>query len=91
MELLAGNLDKVVQHGKRAEFDRQEHAAALARGIWGAQGCRHQRARGGELNLAYHGARAEKQGFNVTIERSLDPSAGEIDVLPQEITRVFLT
>src|SRR3954454_23931267 len=43
------------------------------------------------LNLAYHGARAEKQGFNVTIERSLDPSAGEVDVLPQEITRVFLT
>jgi signal transduction histidine kinase len=42
------------------------------------------------LNLAYHGARAEKQGFNVTIERSLDPSAGEVDVLPQEITRVFL-
>jgi two-component system, NtrC family, sensor kinase len=42
------------------------------------------------LNLAYHGARAEKQGFNVTIETSFDPSAGEVDVLPQEITRVFL-
>ena len=25
------------------------------------------------LNLAYHGARAEKPGFNVTIAKSLDP------------------
>jgi signal transduction histidine kinase len=42
------------------------------------------------LNLAYHGARAEKQGFNVTLERSFDPTAGEVDVFPQEITRVLL-
>jgi len=27
------------------------------------------------LNLAYHGARAEKQGFTITFERSLDPAA----------------
>jgi signal transduction histidine kinase len=42
------------------------------------------------LNLAYHGARAEKQGFNVTLERSLDPAAGEAVLFPQEITRVLL-
>src|SRR5262249_50674975 len=42
------------------------------------------------LNLAYHGARAEKQGFDITLERSLDPAAGQIDVFPQEITRVLL-
>jgi two-component system, NtrC family, sensor kinase len=42
------------------------------------------------LNLAYHGARAEKQGFNITLERSLDPAAGEVDVFPQDITRVLL-
>jgi two-component system NtrC family sensor kinase len=42
------------------------------------------------LNLAYHGARAEKQGFNITLERSLDPTAGEVDLFPQEITRVLL-
>ena len=42
------------------------------------------------LNLAYHGARAEKQGFNIILERSLDPAAGEVDVFPQEITRVLL-
>jgi two-component system, NtrC family, sensor kinase len=42
------------------------------------------------LNLAYHGARAEKQGFNITLERSFDPTAGEVDVFPQDITRVLL-
>ena len=42
------------------------------------------------LNLAYHGARAEKQGFNINMERSFDPAAGEVDVFPQEITRALL-
>ena len=42
------------------------------------------------LNLAYHGARAEKQGFNIKLERSFDPAAGEVDLFPQEITRVLL-
>ena len=32
------------------------------------------------LNLAYHGARAEKPGFNVTIAKSLDPNAGAAEL-----------
>ncbi len=42
------------------------------------------------LNLAYHGARAEKQGFEITLKRSFDPAAGEADLFPREITRVLL-
>ena len=42
------------------------------------------------LNLAYHGARAEKQSFNITLEKSLDPEAGDVDIYPQEITRVLI-
>ena len=42
------------------------------------------------LNLAYHGARAEKPQFNITLQRDFDPDAGMIDLFPQEITRVFL-
>jgi signal transduction histidine kinase len=42
------------------------------------------------LNLAYHGARAEKPQFNVTLQRDFDEMAGTIEVFPQEITRVFL-
>jgi signal transduction histidine kinase len=42
------------------------------------------------LNLAYHGARAEKSDFNVKLQRELDPDAGEADIYPQEVTRVLL-
>jgi signal transduction histidine kinase len=90
MDTLRGNLDKVVQHGKRADTIVKNMLL-------------HSREGSGEhrvvdinaiveesLNLAYHGARAEKQGFNITLERSLDPAAGEADVFPQDITRVLL-
>jgi two-component system, NtrC family, sensor kinase len=87
---LRGNLDKIVQHGKRAD--------AIVKNM-----LLHSREGSGEhrlvdanalvedsLNLAYHGARAEKQGFKINIERSLDPAAGQVDVFPQEITRALL-
>jgi signal transduction histidine kinase len=89
-DTLRGNLEKIVQHGKRAD--------GIVRNM-----LLHSRHGSGEhrrvdinalveesLNLAYHGARAEKQGFNVTLERSLDPAAGEAVLFPQEITRVLL-
>jgi PAS domain S-box-containing protein len=89
-ELLQGNLEKVVQHGKRAD--------SIVKNM-----LLHSRDRSGEhmrvnintmvsesLQLAYHGARAEKAGFNITLEQSLDPSAGELEVYPQEISRVLL-
>jgi two-component system, NtrC family, sensor kinase len=87
---LRSNLDKVVQHGKRAD--------AIVKNM-----LLHSRQGSGEhrpvdintlveesLNLAYHGARAEKQGFTITLERSFDPAAGEADLFPQEITRALL-
>ena len=89
-DTLRGNLDKIVQHGKRAD--------AIVKNM-----LLHSRHGSGEhrpvdinavveesLNLAYHGARAEKQGFNITLQRSFDPAAGEVDLFPQEITRVLL-
>jgi len=88
--MLKGNLEKVVQHGKRAD--------SIVKNM-----LLHSREGSGEhrladinaiveesLNLAYHGARAEKAGFNITLKRDLDLAAGMIDLYPQEITRVFL-
>jgi len=88
--MLKGNLEKVVQHGKRAD--------SIVKNM-----LLHSREGSGEhrpvdinaiveesLNLAYHGARAEKSGFNITLKRVLDPNAGMVDLYPQEITRVFL-
>jgi signal transduction histidine kinase len=42
------------------------------------------------LNLAYHGARAQDQDFNITLERDFEPSLPPIEMAPQEMTRVFL-
>jgi PAS domain S-box-containing protein len=89
-QMLKENLDKVVQHGKRAD--------SIVKNM-----LLHSREGSGEhrrvdintmvresIKLAYHGARAEKRGFNIGLEESFDPLAGEVDVFPQEITRVLL-
>ena len=89
-DTLRGNLEKVVQHGKRAD------AIVKNMLLHSRQGSEEHRPVDinalveESLNLAYHGARAEKQGFNITLERLLDPAAGEADVFPQDITRVLL-
>jgi two-component system, NtrC family, sensor kinase len=89
-QMLKSNLEKVVQHGKRAD--------SIVKNM-----LLHSREGSGEhrladisalveesLNLAYHGARAEKPQFNVTLQRDFDLNAGLIEVFPQEISRVFL-
>jgi two-component system NtrC family sensor kinase len=88
--ILRENLDKVVQHGKRADSIVQNMLL-------------HSRERSGErrstdinmlvaesLNLAYHGARAAKSGFTMALKQDLDPRAGSIELYPQEITRALL-
>ena len=42
------------------------------------------------MDLAGNRPRAEKQGFNITLERAFDPAAGQVDCFPQEVTRVLL-
>jgi signal transduction histidine kinase len=42
------------------------------------------------MNLAWHGARAEKPGLNVTLEQAFDAAAGDAALFPQEFTRVLL-
>ena len=42
------------------------------------------------LNLAYHGARAQDQSFNITLERDFEAAIAPIELVPQDITRVLL-
>jgi signal transduction histidine kinase len=88
--MLQGNLDKVVQHGKRADSIVKNMLLHSRQGSGEHRPVDINALVEESLNLAYHGARAEKQGFNITLERSLDPAAGEVDLFPQEITRVLL-
>jgi two-component system, NtrC family, sensor kinase len=89
-DTLKNNLDKVVHHGRRAD--------AIVKNM-----LQHSREGSGEhrvidinalveesLNLAWHGARAETQGFEVKLKQSFDPSAGGADVFPQDIRRALL-
>ena len=41
-------------------------------------------------NLAYHGARAQDQSFNITLERDFAEGIAPIELAPQDMTRVFL-
>ena len=88
--MLTGNLEKIAEHGRRAD------------GIVKSM-LEHSRGESGErrkvdlnalveeaLNLAYHGARAQDQKFNITLERDFAAAIAPIELVPQDITRVFL-
>jgi two-component system, NtrC family, sensor kinase len=88
--LLKDNLEKVVQHGKRAD-SIVKNMLVHSRSGSGEQRSADINALVDEsLNLAYHGARAEKGEFNITVQRDFDADAGAIELFPQEITRAFL-
>ncbi|HMF25440.1 MAG TPA: GAF domain-containing protein, partial [Pseudolabrys sp.] len=89
-DTLKSNFDKVVHHGKRAD--------AIVKNM-----LQHSREGSGEhrvidinalveesLNLAWHGMRAETQGFEIKLNQSFDRSAGEADIFPQDIRRALL-
>jgi signal transduction histidine kinase len=87
---LKQNLEKINQHGKRAD--------SIVKGM-----LLHSRGTSGEktltdindlldqyVTLAYHGMRAQNKEFNITIEKDYDESIQKINVVPQDISRVFL-
>jgi len=89
-DTLRDNLQKIVQHGKRADSIVKNMLLHSREGSGERRPVDINAIVEESLNLAYHGARAERQGFNITLERSFDPAAGEVDLFPQEITRVLL-
>jgi two-component system, NtrC family, sensor kinase len=88
--MLRGNLEKVVQHGKRADSIVKNMLLHSRQGSGEHQPVDINALVEESLDLAYHGARADKQGFSITLQRSLDPTAGQVDLFPQEMTRVLL-
>jgi signal transduction histidine kinase len=87
---LAGNLDRIRDHGKRAD--------SIVRGMLA-----HSRGGSGQketvdlnalvaeaVNLAYHGLRAQDPSFNITLESHFDPRIPPLQVVPQDLSRVIL-
>jgi PAS domain S-box-containing protein len=87
---LKDNLEKVVQHGKRADSIVKNMLQHSREGSGDHRPADINAIVGESLNLAYHGARAEKDGFSIALHRDFDPSIGMAEVYPQEITRVLL-
>ena len=90
MDTLVGNLERIAEHGKRADNIVKSMLA-------------HSRSGGGDmqsvdlnglveesLNLAYHGARAQDKDFNVTLDRDYGQAIAPLELVPQDMTRVFL-
>jgi signal transduction histidine kinase len=87
---IAANEEKINHHGKRAD--------AIVKGM-----LQHSRTNSGQkemtdinaladeyLRLSYHGMRAKDKGFNVALQTDFDQSIGKINVVSQDIGRVFL-
>ncbi|MBT4486990.1 MAG: PAS domain-containing protein [Rhodospirillaceae bacterium] len=87
---LNDNLGKIDEHGKRADSIVQSMLLHSRDGPGEQRTIAINDLASEALNLAYHGARAEVQGFNVTLEKNLDDAAGMIEAIPQDLTRVFL-
>ncbi|HEV7442912.1 MAG TPA: GAF domain-containing protein, partial [Steroidobacteraceae bacterium] len=88
--MLKDNLQKVVQHGKRADSIVKNMLMHSREGSGEHRPADINSLLDESLNLAYHGARAEKGEFNITLQRDFDAEAGTIELFPQEITRAFL-
>ena len=88
--MLKDNLEKVVQHGKRADSIVKNMLLHSRQGSGEHRPADINALVDESLNLAYHGARAEKGEFNITLQRDFDADAGTIELFPQEITRAFL-
>jgi signal transduction histidine kinase len=90
MDMLRSNLDKVVQHGKRADGIVKSMLLHSGESSGKQQSTDINALVEESLNRAYYNTRAEQRGFAIKLERSFDPAAGEADLFPREITRALL-
>jgi two-component system, NtrC family, sensor kinase len=90
LRMLTGNLEKITEHGRRADGivkSMLEHS----RGASGERRMVDVNTLADEaLSLAYHGARAQNQSFNITLERDFGERLAPIEMNPQDMTRVLL-
>ncbi|WP_395459276.1 ATP-binding protein [Azospirillum melinis] len=90
VDSLQSNLRKIADHGRRADNIVKSMLA-------------HSRGGGGEwqstdlnalveeaLALSYHAVRAQDRSFNATLDRRFDAAAGEVKLVPQDISRVLV-
>ena len=86
---LTGNLERIHTHGERA--NRIVHdMLSMGRGAGGQQPTNINNLLDEHSRLAYHSKRATDSEFQLDLKQDLDPDMGEIEVIPQDMGRVFL-
>lgn len=90
MQMLVGNLRKISEHGTRADSIVKSMLAHSRDGPAERRPADINALVEESLNLAYHGARAQDQSFNVTLQRDLDQAAGVVEIVPQDVSRALL-
>jgi PAS domain S-box-containing protein len=89
-DMLTGNLERIAEHGRRADGIVKSMLAHSRGGSGDWQRVDLNGLIDEALNLAYHGARAQDQTFNIALEREFGRNIEPIELVPQDVTRVFL-
>ena len=90
VDMLTGNLEKIAEHGKRADGIVKSMLAHSRSGSGDRQTVDLNALIEEALNLAFHGVRAQDPDFNITLEREFDRAIAPIELVPQDISRVLL-
>ena len=90
MQTVRENLDKINQHGRRADGIVKNMLLHSREGPSQRGTGRINSIAKEALNLAYHGARAENPSFNIEMRTDLAENVGVIECYPQDLMRVFL-
>ena len=88
-EDLNGNLERIRNHGNRANRI-VESMLSMGRGTEGRQMVNLNDLIDEHARLAYHSVRATDPNFQLDLRQELDPNMGEVEVVAQDIGRVFL-
>ena len=86
---LNDNLARIREHGERANRIVQD-MLSMGRGSAQRQATNINNLLDEHARLAYHSARASDTEFQLDIKQDLDPSVGDVEVVPQDLGRVFL-
>jgi len=84
------NLERIIQHGKRADSIVKSMLLHSRSGSGDHRQVEINSLLDETLNLTFHGARVQRPDFSKKLVRELDERAGRVDLYPQEISRVFL-
>jgi signal transduction histidine kinase len=88
--MVTKNLERIADHGRRADNIVKSMLAHSRSGASIHEEVDLNALIEESLNLAYHGARAKDQNFNIALERAYGEGIAPIELAAQDITRVFL-